>query len=181
MIRDLEATLRRQLARAKEIGALPADTLLRRPAPGAWNALEVFEHMNLSSGVYARGLRKAFAANAARFAANPVFTPGLIGDFSTRAMLPRPDGRIAWRMKTLRLFDPPRQHGASAESITRFIALCAEFLDLLALARRTDLNRMRVSSSLGPIIRFKAGDAFRFPIAHQERHFLQIERLLDRR
>lgn len=179
MILDLEATLRRQMARAAEIARLPAVTLLRRPAPGRWNALEVFEHMNLSSGVYARGLRSAFDARAGRYAANPVFTPGRIGAFSTRAMLPRPDGRIAWRMKTLRLFDPPRQRGASAESITRFIALCEEFLRLLAIARRTDLNRMRITSSLGPIIRFKAGDAFRFPIAHQERHFIQIERLLD--
>ncbi len=37
---------------------------------------------------------------------------------------------------------------------------------------------MKVTSSLGPIIRFKAGDAFRFPVAHQQRHFLQIERLV---
>lgn len=35
---------------------------------------------------------------------------------------------------------------------------------------------MRVVSSLGPMIRFKADDAFRFSVAHQERHFLQIER-----
>ena len=37
---------------------------------------------------------------------------------------------------------------------------------------------MKVTSSLGPIIRFKVGDAFRFPVAHQQRHFLQIERLV---
>ncbi len=49
---------------------------------------------------------------------------------------------------------------------------------LLEIAKRTDLNVMRITSSLGPIIRFKAGDAFRFPIAHQVRHFLQLERTL---
>lgn len=134
--------------------------------------------MNLSSGVYARGIAKVFSEQAARHPANPVFTPGFFGDYSTNAMQPKPDGRIAWRMKTLRLFDPPKQQGASSESIARFIALCEEFLRLLEQARGTDLNRMKVVSSLGPILRFKAGDAFRFPIAHQQRHFLQIERLL---
>ncbi|MBK9176845.1 MAG: DinB family protein [Flavobacteriales bacterium] len=178
MIDALLEVLRGQIARAREIQRLPAELLLKRPAQGKWNALEVFEHMNLSSGVYARGIAKVFGGQAARHPANPVFKAGFLGDFSTKAMLPKPDGRIAWRMKTLRMFDPPRQHGASSESIARFIALCECFLRLLEQARGTDLNRMKVVSSLGPILCFKAGDAFRFPIAHQQRHFLQIERLL---
>ncbi len=178
MIDDLQATLGEQIARSHEIGRLPGERLLRRPEPKKWNALEVFEHMNLSSGIYARGLRKAFERHAGEHPANPLFKPGRIGDFSTRAMLPRTDGRISWRMKTMRMFDPPKQQGASQESIARFIRLCEEFHELLEAARGTDLNRITVVSSLGPIIRFKAGDAFRFPIAHQTRHFLQIERLL---
>jgi hypothetical protein len=178
LIDELSATLHAQIARSKMIQGMPAERLLKRPATGAWNTLEVFEHMNLSSGVYARGLKKALASSANRLQAAPAFSPGFLGDFSTKAMLPKPDGRINWRMKTMRMFDPPRQHGASSESITRFIVLCEDLLWLLEQARSTDLNRSRVTSSLGPIIRFKAGDAFRFPIAHQQRHFLQIERLL---
>lgn len=179
MIDDLAATLRAQITRSKEIALLPSEQLLKRPEPNKWNALEVFEHMNLSSGIYARGLKKAFARHAGDFRANPVFKPGLIGGYAARAMQPKTDGRIAWRMKTLRMFDPPKQHGASHESIAGFIEHCTAFLELLEQARRTDLNRIKVVSSLGPLLRFKAGDAFRFPIAHQERHFLQIERALS--
>lgn len=179
MIDELAIALRKQIARTKEIQQMPAELLLKRQAAGKWNTLEVFEHMNLSSGVYARGLAKVLAEKADRHPANAEFKPGIIGDFSTRSMLPEADGRIAWRMKTLRMFDPPKQHGASSDSLTRFIALCEEFIRLLESARTTDLNRLKVVSSLGPIIRFKAGDAFRFPIAHQQRHFLQIERLLQ--
>lgn len=178
MIDDLQATLGEQIARSHEIARLPSEQLLKRPEPNKWNALEVFEHMNLSSGIYARGLRKAFDRHAGAHPANPLFKPGRIGDFSTRAMLPRTDGQISWRMNTMRMFDPPKQQGASQESIARFIRLCEEFHALLEAARGTDLNRITVVSSLGPIIRFKAGDAFRFPIAHQTRHLLQIERLL---
>ena len=56
--------------------------------------------------------------------------------------------------------------------------MCEGFLDLLERARSTDLNRMKVTSSLGPIIQFKAGDAFRFPVAHQVRHMRQVEAVL---
>ena len=56
--------------------------------------------------------------------------------------------------------------------------MCEALIRLLEAARTTDLNAMKVASSLGPIIRFKAGDAFRFPVAHQQRHFLQLERAL---
>lgn len=178
LVNELSAELHRQLERARGMARLPAERLLRRPAPHAWNALEVFEHMNLSSGIYLRGLERAFEREAAALPAASGFRPGRIGDYSVRSMLPQADGRLRWRMRTLRMFDPARQHGADSGSIHRFIALCEGFLRLLEQAPRTDLNRMRVTSSLGPIIRFRAGDAFRFPIAHQQRHFAQLERLL---
>ncbi|HRD52856.1 MAG TPA: DinB family protein [Flavobacteriales bacterium] len=178
LIDELQGTVRGQIARAKEIAALPAERLMLRPAPGQWNVLEVFEHMNLSSGIYVRGLKKVFDMKAASLKPNSIFYPGLLGDYFTKGMQPKPDGTIRNRMKTMRMFDPPRNKGASLRSIDAFIALCEEQLVLLERARSTDLNRMKVTSSLGPIIRFKAGDAFRFPIAHQVRHMLQVERLL---
>lgn len=178
LIDQLDATLREQLERARTVRGMPADALLHRPAPDKWNALEIFEHLCLSSGIYLRGLEQVFDAKAERLPFNPAFNPGLLGGYFTKSMLPKPDGTITNRMKTMRMFDPPRNHGASQESIDRFIDLCERFRRLLERARATDLNRMKVTSSLGPIIRFKAGDAFRFPIAHQQRHFLQLERTL---
>ncbi|MEO8734696.1 MAG: hypothetical protein ABI373_10230, partial [Flavobacteriales bacterium] len=49
---------------------------------------------------------------------------------------------------------------------------------LLEKALSQGLEGPRITSTLGPVLRFKIGDAFRFTIAHQERHFLQIERAL---
>jgi len=179
LITGLELVIAGQRARAVEIAAMPAELLLHRTQQGAWNILEAFEHLNLSSGIYVRGLEKVFARSAERYRPNPDFKPGRLGDYLTRGMEPRPDGAIRWRMRTMRMFDPGRQHGASHTSIDRFVDLCDRIQALLATARTTDLNTMRVASSLGPIIRFKAGDALRFPVAHQRRHFLQIERLLQ--
>ena len=178
LIDQLDTTLVEQVQRALAVRQLPAGSLLHRPSPEKWNALEVFEHMCLSSGIYLRGLERVFDERADSFPFNPEFSPGLLGGYFTKSMLPKPDGTIGSRMKTMRMFDPPRNQGAAKESIDRFIDMCERFRKLLDRARTTDLNRMKVTSSLGPIIRFKAGDAFRFPIAHQQRHFLQLERTL---
>lgn len=178
LIDQLDETLNGQIQRARAVRHLPADTLLSRPAADKWNALEIFEHMCLSSGIYLRGLERVFDERAESLRFNPEFKPGLLGGYFTKSMLPKPDGTIGNRMKSMRMFDPPRNNGASQESIDRFIDLCERFRKLLVRARRTDLDRMKVTSSLGPIVRFKAGDAFRFPIAHQQRHFLQLERTL---
>lgn len=178
MINDLRRVVIAQRARAIELRAFPAERLLHRPSPTQWNALEIIEHLCLSSGIYVRGLEKAMQAPALRTPVKKDFTPGRLGGYFTRAMQPRADGSITHRMRTFRAFDPPRHHGASMESLDRFIDLCDRSLRLLDRARTVDLDRLRVTSSLGPIVRFKAGDALRFPIAHQERHFLQLERVL---
>lgn len=178
MIDELAASLRAQVERARQLRGLPEARLRQRPAGSQWNVLEVFAHMVLSSGIYELGLCKVFNEKADALPDAPTFRPGMLGEWFTSGMRPKADGRIAWKMKTLKIFDPARQQGASMESIDAFIRLCTSLLELLERARRTDLGRMKVASSLGPVIRFKAGDAFRFTVAHQERHFLQIERLL---
>lgn len=178
LIDTMQGVLSQQLERAREIRALPAERLLHRPSPEQWNVVEVFEHMVLSSSIYEKGLQQVFDRKADQFTFNPVFKPGLLGAYSVKSMLPRLDGSIPMRMRTLGRFEPRKLQGASTASIDSFIRMCEGWRSLLDRARTTDLNAMKVTSSLGPIIRFKAGDAFRFPIAHQVRHFLQIERLL---
>ncbi|MBP7407438.1 MAG: DinB family protein [Flavobacteriales bacterium] len=178
LISDLRSTLEEQIARAQQIRALPAAQLLHRPAPEQWNTLEVFEHMNLSSGIYLRNLREVFDRKAVKLKFNAVFTPGRLGAYSVKSMTPRADGTIPLRMKTLGKFEPRKLDGASSGSIDRFVTMCEGFLALLERSEHTDLNAMKVASSLGPIVRFRAGDAFRFPVAHQVRHFHQIERVL---
>lgn len=178
MIDALAAQVSLQRERASEIALFPPEQLLKRPSPVAWNTLEILEHLNLSSGIYMRGLQKAFDQTDARYAPNPVFAPGWLGNWFTNSLEPGPSGTIHWKMRTIKLFDPARQQGASRESINRFLSLCDQLLALLDRARGTDLNKIRVPSSLGPMVRFKAGDALRFPVAHQARHFLQIEKAL---
>lgn len=178
MIDELTGALQAQIEQAERLRLLLAGTLMKRPATGQWNVQEVFAHLVLSSGVYERGLHAVFARKAALLPNSPSFTPGVLGGYFTRTMEPKPDGRITWKMKTMRMFDPAKQDNAPSAPLQAFIDLSNSLLGLLERARSTDLDRMKVVSTLGPLVRFKAGDAFRFVVAHHKRHFLQIERLL---
>jgi len=179
LIDTLQAELRRQLQRCAELRYLPLERLHQRPDPKRWSAMEVVQHMNLSSGHYHKRLQKLYADedNGLRFRTR--YTPGRWGDYSTKAMDPQADGTIDWRMRTMAMFEPRNIANSGLQALDEFEAMLHGFLGLLERARTRGLEGEKVTSTLGPILRFKAGDAFRFPIAHQTRHFLQIERTLE--
>lgn len=178
LIAALQAELRQQLQRCAQLRELPLERLHQRPDPKRWSVMEVLQHMNLSSGHYHRHLERLYANenNGLRF--RTTFTPGRWGDYSTTAMDPKTDGTINWRMKTMGMFEPRNVATTGWQALDDFEAMCHGFIGLLERARTRGLEGEKVTSTLGPILRFKAGDAFRFPIAHQRRHWLQIERAL---
>ena len=141
--------------------------------------MEVLQHMNLSSGHYLRILQGLYGDENNNLRFRTSFTPGRWGDYFARAMQPRPDGAIGWRMRTMDRFTPTPVQVEATKALDVFEAMCHGFIGLLERARTRGLEGEKVTSTLGPILRLKVGDAFRFPIAHQTRHFLQIERTLD--
>lgn len=179
LIDTLQGELRRQLLRCSELRELPEATLHQRPTPDRWSVMEVLQHMNLSSGHYLGILQRLYADenNGLRF--RTTFTPGRWGAYFTKAMQPRPDRSIGWSMRTMDRFTPSPVQVEAWKALDVFEAMCHSFIGLLERARTRGMEGEKVTSTLGPILRLKVGDAFRFPIAHQQRHMLQIERVLE--
>lgn len=178
LIATLQTDLRHQLDRCATLRTNPLERLHQRPGPKRWSVMEVLRHMVLSSGHYHARLERLYADenNGLRF--RTVFKPGRWGELATKAMAPKADGRIGWRMKTLGMFEPRGVATTGWQALDEFEALCHGFIGLLERARTRGLEGEKVTSTLGPILRFKAGDAFRFPVAHQARHWSQIDRTL---
>jgi hypothetical protein len=135
--------------------------------------------MVLSSGHYLRHLRAAYADPRARFTARPTHASGFWGGLLTRTMQPRSDGRIPLPMATLRMFEPIQAPTKRLSALNDLIAKLEGFRSLLEDAAERGMHGPRITSTLGPLFRFKVADAFRFATAHQERHLLQIERTLE--
>ena len=153
--------------------------LEQRPAPKKWSVLEVCEHMNLSCGHYLVHLRRAYADPRARFTHAATHRPGFWGGMLTRTMQPTTDGRIRMPMSTLRMFEPRQAPVKRLDALDEFIRMLLDFQELVEVAAQRGMEGPRITSTLGPLFRFKVADAFSFAIAHQERHLLQIERTLQ--
>jgi len=97
----------------------------------------------------------------------------------TRTMQPTDDGRIKLPMPTLRIFEPRQAPAKRLVALDEFIAMLEGFRALLDVAATRGMEGPRITSTLGPLFRFKVADAFSFAIAHQERHLLQIDRTLE--
>ncbi|MCB0479843.1 MAG: DinB family protein [Flavobacteriales bacterium] len=163
------------------LSKLNDEQLLQRPEPSRWSILECLEHMNLSSGHYINRLEisipKAISKNQ-KF--NPNFTPGFFGNKFSIGMLPDDKGNLSNSMKTFFFFEPKKAPSKKRNSYSEFIQLQHRTVALLEDCKQLDLNKNKVVSTLGPILIFKAGDAFRFAIAHNIRHILQVKRVLEK-
>jgi len=179
LIGQLQAALREQIAHAERLRELPLEVLQRRPAPDRWSVLEVISHMNLSSGHYHRHLERIYADENNRLRFRTTFTPGFWGERMTRSMAPRSDRSIGWKMRTLRMFEPRTANTEGLPTLDTFVRMCHGLVGLLERARARGIEGEKVVSSIGPMLRFKPGDAFRFAVGHQQRHMLQIERTLE--
>lgn len=181
LLQQLEADVRRGIERVQSFQDLPVDALETPPATGGWSVAHVFAHLNFYAGFYTEAIEKAMEAS--NRSPRERFKSGWLGNYFTRIIGPAPeDGELAQKMTSPKNADPKMIPVATAkEEITTFLQHQNRILFLLHQARNADLGRIRVPTSLSNWVQLKLGDTFRFVIAHQQRHFQQIERILEGR
>lgn len=151
--------------------------LIQRPDPARWSVLDNLEHLSLYGDFYLPTFDKAIQKGL-QYGWTPraTFREGWLGGFFVRSMRPR-GNKIANPMKTFKDKNPILT-AVPAHAAERFVKQQHELLEILNRARQTDIRRLRIGTTLGPFPRISLGDGLAFIIAHQERHFLQIERTL---
>lgn len=178
---ELISTLTREaqgiLTQAESLKQLTPKQLNYKPDAKTWSVLEIVEHLNIFGRHYLPLAEKGIARSKGG-KNKDTFSSGLWGEKLTGTMKPKPNGEIPSPMGTLKKFDPAKQNLPTRNSLDEFIQQQHTLLKLLETADKQDLEGVRVTSTLGPIIRFKLGDTYRFTIAHIQRHLLQIDKRL---
>lgn len=150
---------------------LDAATLLK-PAPnGGWSIAQCIEHLNTYGRYYLPLLQKGLEAQKVVHEVHE-FKSTLLGDYFARTMEPVKGMK---KMKAFKLHIPTVELNAQTV-IAEFIQQEEDLLSYLKLARNKDLNRIRIPISISGFIRMRAGDVFRFLIAHIDRHLVQASR-----
>ncbi len=175
LLADLAADVHTMMHTAQELQQLPPALLSTPPAPGRWSVAEIVAHLNIYSEYYLPAIEKKLQTE--HRPAAPIFRPGWLGNYFTRTMKPTPENIIPHKMKTFKNAVPPPNIDAEA-ALTSFLHHSNSLINLLQQSERANLNAIRIPISISKFITLKLGDTFRFFIAHQERHFLQIKNTL---
>jgi hypothetical protein len=176
LINDLSADVRQMILEAENLQSLDDDTLSRPPMPGKWSVGQVLEHLNF----YSRFYLKAIEANLHQHKTQPrdTFQSGWFGNYFTNMMKPADSRTVKNKTRAMKSATPPVEVN-SREALRQFITDQHQLLNLLQIARSADLGKIRVPISVSKMVRLKLGDTFRFIVAHEQRHFVQIRNTLE--
>jgi hypothetical protein len=173
LLNQTENILKKAIA---EWQLVPHSRFARKPSAESWSANECIQHLNSYGRYYLPAIERALEQLSATSTVEQ-FSPGWLGDYFTRLMLPGQVSKLLKKMKS------PKDHAPKTimEShlvISEFIDQQEKLLQLLTKAKKADLNRRNVGISIAPFIKLKMGDVFMFLIAHLGRHTQQAERAL---
>ena len=178
LLDNLASDIRKILLQIEQLGAYSEDQLREKPAIDAWSVVEVVAHLNYYASHYVPAIEEKLDGHQTQ--ANVNFQPGWLGNYFTKLMGPSSDGQVRNKMKTMKEAQPlattklnPKQE---LQKLTQYQY---QLLNLIEIARSANLAHIRVPTSIAKFIRLKLGDTFRFVVAHQQRHFQQIDRVLS--
>ncbi len=145
-----------------------------KPSIDKWSVLECLEHIILSGQYYINQINKKLSSKIP--GADPLdldFKPGIIGNYSVKGMKPGPSGEITNKMKTFKRMEPGKSNLDQEGVLADFARYQADLITVIEKSKYYNLNKVKIRSSIGNLIRFKLGDALRFVVAHNQRHIQQ--------
>ena len=151
------------------------DQLKHKSDPKKWSAIECIEHLNIADKHYLDRM-EVVIPQAGEAIDKETFSSGMMGNYFVKMMKPSSDGGIPSPMKTFGKFQPKEE--LESRVIEKFLDDQDKLVKWLELSKTIDLNKNKITSAIGPMLRFKLGDAFRFLIAHNQRHIIQAKNAL---
>ena len=174
MLDSLQNDVRQLILEGNYLKSIDPAILLQEPAPGKWSVIQVLEHLNSYGRYYLLAIERSMNKNTEKV---EYFKPGWIGGYFTKLMKPGKNGQISNKMKSPKDHRPTKYPDAFPV-LNTFLEQQQYLLDMLELAKSKNIGAIRTPISISRFIKLKLGDTFRFFIAHEQRHFVQINNAL---
>lgn len=153
------------------------EQLSKRPAPNRWSILDNLEHLNLYNDYYLPTFVKIIdKGKSSNLKPRPTYRSGWLGAYLTNSMKPKGE-RISNVMNTFKDKNPILT-SVPDNVVERFFEQHRQYLQILAQAAETDIQKLRMPTTLGAFPKIRLGDGLAFVVGHEERHLLQIQRTL---
>lgn len=175
LIEGLQADVRRIIFQANQLQHLSPALLTAQPGFRQWSPAQVLDHLNIYARHYLPAIEEALHLHASQPSTN--FRPGWLGDYFTKLMQPDANSTVSRKMSAPKNALPSSRPDVAAV-LQEFLQSQHQLLTLLEIAKSASLGTIRIPTSLHKLIRLKIGDTFRFFIAHEQRHFIQLQNAL---
>ncbi len=159
----------------KELIDLPKDKLTIKPSAEEWSILECIDHMNKATELYIDQIEEKI--DHLRPSRKEQFKKTWLANKFTKMLAPTEQGEIKSKMKTLAGFVPHSNPDTTV--VGRFLNNCDRIEKILKKANNNDLRSFKVTTALGPILKFYIGDALDFILTHNQRHVIQVKNTLS--
>ncbi len=173
LIEELTEMTQSHLNEVESLLQLDEKTLNWRTEDDSWSVLECLEHLNRYGDFYLPEIAKRMKNGSQK--QPEFFKSGWLGDYFAKSMLPKEKLN---KMSTFKNMNPLGSHLDTAV-IAKFQGQLKEMLNLLATAKSIDLTRTKTGITISSWIKLRLGDTFRVVIYHNERHMVQVKRVLS--
>lgn len=173
LIEELTQRTQKHLTDIEQLLEMEATDLNWRAAEESWSVLECIEHLNRYGDFYLPEIAQRMEKGSRK--QPDTFKSGWMGDYFAKSMLPKEKLN---KMKTFKNMNPLGSD-LTKEVIIKFKSQLEEMLRLLEKANGIDLTRTKTSISISNWIKLRLGDTFRVVIYHNERHLVQVKKVLE--
>ena len=165
----------------KNLEQLPKDQILYKPAPEKWSVVEIVQHMNEAYLVYKDRITGLIEKLPDEQNPPSVYHPRLMSKWFINMMKPKGE-HIPWKMKTMGIFEPKEDASNDEEinSVFRdFYKLQEHFKNAIEHIDRKQVNKGKLVSGIGPLVKFRLHECLEFHMVHQERHIVQARKTVN--
>ncbi len=152
--------------------------LRAKPAADKWSVIECIEHLNLTFAHYIPEINYGFSKMVNHQNTGPKYSVGMFAGMMINGLKPKKDGKIGMKMKTFKITTPGKTLN-TREVLDNFQDGFDQLKSFYEKASDWQLKKVKVVSLVGKVLTFKLGDAFLFLLAHQERHFQQMQHVIN--
>ncbi|WP_339608607.1 DinB family protein [uncultured Roseivirga sp.] len=154
---------------------LDEKTLNQPEAEGKWSMLQCVEHITLATAVYVQNFREKLESQYLPVA-ETTYQGHWKGRMFAKMNAPKPEGEIPMKMKTFKFLEPNSQLNSNTV-MAEFKQVHEQMIALVEKSRAVNIDRIKVPTALGSMVKLRLGEALRFIVAHTQRHLVQLERI----
>lgn len=168
--------LEQAISRVEKLTAnLDEKTLNLPEADGKWSMLQCIEHITLATAVYVKNFNEKLNGQQLPAAADN-YKGHWKGKMFAKMNAPKPEGEIPMKLKTFKFLEPKSQLNSNTV-MAEFKQVHEQMIGLVEKSRGVNIDRIKVPTALGSMVKLRLGEALRFIVAHTQRHLVQLERI----